>query len=573
MRKLLTILFSLLALHVRAANQPVAGLPTTNSLADTNYVIVVIPHLGANDTQLSNISNLFSRVHTPSSLIAGTNLLRFTNECYVTAVYGLDTNSSLSLSNAGLAAVNGIYRTNLLNGYTQGIYKVAWSPSSGIWVVSNATAEVYGFDIFGASNIGEGVDWAQDFLANPPPPTSWWGPVNVTNCFTVLASSAGLAQPMVSSNLYVSLAGNDTNALRGRIDRPWRNPQRALLASRPGDRVIVDAGQFDTPSAFGSLYWVSNRVSLIGAGRGVTIIGTAGGTEEHLLCASEVALRDFTFIGSIRMGALEMGVTSTNCLIDGCEILATEDIIHCLAMEGTMTMNNCKGVTTWDGLTFVDMRPGGSNRVLRAINCDLMATNTGLVNPQMRLIKGNDVRMEIIGGSLSQIGYLSGLGQAALITMDVDGSMTNNSGSVLCRNVAFYRTVTNGSAFLVTNFLNRTPIFFDNCTPEITIAAFTSGSFTNGWWHRDIAIPNGSVRTNRLVNTTSLTNALVAASEQGHRVTIRDTGGTASGTNIQIFPSGGQKINQQTSTNITTDYGTMTLMILGTNWTVTSKTP
>lgn len=502
---------------------------------------------------------------------------RVTTECFSTVVYGRDTNSTLSVSNAGLAAVNGLYRTNLLNGYTQGIYKIAFSPTFGSFVVSNASQEVYGFDSFGAVNIGDGVQWSDDFLSNPPLPTSWWGPINVTNCFSYVASTAPLNMPTVSSNLYVSESGNDTNAQRGRIDRPWRNVQLALLSSRPGDKVIVGAGVFTNPATLGSHFYVSNRVSLIGAGMGTTLIGIPGTPEENLLCASEVVLRDFTFYGSIRMGAAQMNVASTNCLIDRCEILGTDDIIHVRSYDGTLTVSYCKGLAAYDGLADFENRTGGSNRVIRLINCDFALTNNGSANP-LRLIKGNDTRIEIFGGSYSIIGYAAPLNNA-MIYMDVDSTLVNNSGSVLCNNVRFFRTTTNASALLVTNFLQRTPIYLENCTMDITRPTLNTGSYTNGWYDRQVAMPNGAARTNRLVDVRSLTNALVQASEQGHTITVTDEGLTAAGTNVWIATSAGQHIISggaglgPLQTNITVNGGSATFRVVGTNWALVNNWP
>jgi hypothetical protein len=566
------LLAILQALSAPAATIKWYELPTTNRVAGTNYVIVGID-TGTNGTKVVSADNFFASFgesHMSGDTITlGTNILYFTNQCYTTPIYGQDTNHSVIVSNAGLAAVNGIYITNNVDGFTQGVYKICFDIGFTSFVISNATQKVYGYDDLGGTDIGDGFLWSTDFLGNPPAPRSWWGPITITNCFTVLTTSAGLALPSVSSNIYVMETGNDTNALRGRIDRPWRNIQTALLASQPGDEIIVGPGNYPKLALLGSGGYVSNRVSITGAGRGITTLGMLGDTEFHLYCASEVTLRDFTIIGDIHGGAPEVNGIATNCLLDGLEILGRQDIVHLTALEGVYRINNCRGSSSWDGLACFESRAGSSNRVVRITGCDFSITNAGSGNA-LRMLLGNDARIEAFNSSFSIVGYASG-SDNAIVYMDVAGLMNNNSGSVLLSNCRIFRSTTNFTALLVTNFLNRVPIFFENCTPAVSSAAYVSGSYSNGWFDRIVSMPNGSARTNRLVDTRSLTNSLCAASEQGFRILIRDDGGTASGTNIQIFPSATQKINQQSSTNIVTDYGSMELEIKGTNWTVIRK--
>lgn len=510
----------------------------------------------------TNYTNFSVTGHLLSNYISSVSGTFFTNQCYTS--YGLDTNSTLAVSNAGLSAVNGIYRTNNLNGYTQGIYKVAFSTSFGGYVISNATQQVYGFDDLGANNIGEGIQWANDFLGNPPRPNSWWGPI--TNCFNTLASTIGVAVPMLSSNLYVNAdIGNDTNAVRGRIDRPWRNLQAALANQRYGDTIHVGPGSYPELAAYGEAFNVSNRCRLVGAGREVTFIGTQGGSDETIRCGSEVTLRGFTSYGLPNIGAL--GIIATNCLLEDCTFDAAADAVYVSDFEVLLELRNCKLRTRYDGLADWSMRPGGSNRVIRLVNCDIYGNNTiaGIIQG----ITGGDSRIEMFGGSIE---VYNGSQRNTCVTLDVDTFRTNKTGSILLSNVRLRHASTNLS-LLATNF-NNLPIFLDNCTQEVVTGPLTSGSFTNQWWHRNIALGNGSTRTNRLVDVTSLTNALVAISEQGHRVTITDDLRTASGTNIVIVPHGTQRINGLlTQTNITADGGSMTLMIRSNGWQVISRFP
>lgn len=523
----------------------------------------------ANDGTGDTLRTAGGKINTNFTTLFSTALTA-TNECYVG--YGLDTNSTLSVSNAGLAAVNGIYRTNNLNGYTQGIYKVCFDSVYGSFVISNVTEKVYGFDNVGETTIGNGTQWFDDFLGNNPPPTSWWGPI--TNCFTVLASSAALAQPLLSSNLYVNAdIGNDTNAVRGRLDRPWRNLQPALLASRPGDTVLLGPGSFPTVASYGVNCYVSNRISLVGAGRGVTKVGLPGAPEDFLQCGGQFVIRDMTIYGVPVVGGI--APRATNALFDRVEIIGAADAIYIADFETLFTVRDSDLFSMFDGIADWDGDAGGSNRVIRLINTTITCTNGagGEAFPR-RCIEGGDSRWEMFGGSLES---RDGAGQTSCIHLDMAGAgRPNKSGSVLLSNVRLKHShASGGLSQMVSNF-NRLPVFFDNCTLEATTAELTSGSFTNGWEHRWVGIPNGSVRTNRLVDIRSLTNALVNASPEGHEVTVFDDGKTASGTNIWIVTSADQRIGSSTGptlTNITADAGSITFRVRGTNWFPVNRWP
>ena len=553
-----TTTFNILVPDDSATYSATALITTTNSVpsASVGY------SQAAADARFVNLTN-----HTSTILTVGTNLLRFTNECYVMA----NQNSNVVIvSGAGTASANGTY--------TQAVV--------GVWQKASTTNAIYndGLDFLLTNNAGAtlyllmntfptsvvtGPFWTTVGGAAPAPSSVY---DSVTNCFTVLASSAGLALPMVSSNLYVDAKiGNDSNALRGRIDRPWRNLQPALANQRFGDAILLGPGNYPELPAYGANFDVSNGVRLVGAGRGVTFIGTQGGADETIRCGSEVVLRGFTSYGLPNFGAL--GVISTNAYAEACTFDAAADSVYITDFETLLELRDCDLWTRYDGLADWSKRPGGSNRVIRLINCHIYGNNplAGIIQG----ITGGDSRIEMYGGSIE---VYNGTTRNTCITMDVDTFRTNKTGSVLLSNVRLRHFSASGLSLMVTNAYNL-PVFMDNCTLEPFVpTALVNGTFTNGWEHRWVGIPNvltAHGRTNKLVDTRSLTNALVAASEQGHEVTVFDAGGTAAGTNIIIAPSANQKItNSAASISITANYGSATLRIgPGTNWTLVGKTP
>lgn len=102
-------------------------------------------------------------------------------------------------------------------------------------------------------------------------------------------------------------------------------------------------------------------------------------------------------------------------------------------------------------------------------------------------------------------------------------------------------------------------------TRVVAPATLTSGNYTDdstsiGVQDSIIGIPNGSARTNTLFD---------ASAFQGREITVYDYGGTASGTNVYIITTSGQTINGgPTKTNITTDYGSLTLFSDGANFAI-----
>ena len=98
--------------------------------------------------------------------------------------------------------------------------------------------------------------------------------------------------------------------------------------------------------------------------------------------------------------------------------------------------------------------------------------------------------------------------------------------------------------------------------PNVTPAVYVNGKYTNLISDTVVMMPSGSARTNVLINASI--NGGGAFS--GSTVTIIDDTATASGTNIAITTQSGQTINGAASTSITTDRGSVTLLVRGTNW-------
>lgn len=566
MNRLILVLLLLLGSRpIRAADDTiyVSQLPRTNVLG-TNYIVIHVPSLvgSTNDMWLAPVDALYAGA---TSITIGTNIIRFTNECYVTA--NVNTNA-LVVSGAGTASANGTY-TN-----SGGLTPLFTKPSTvhGIWfdgldwlLTNSAGTTLYSISAdnpTGTWTIVSGV---------APAPSDLYD--SVTNCFLNYLASANVAMPVLSSNLYVNAdIGNDTNALRGRQDRPWKNLQAALANQRYGDTVYIGPGNYPEVAGYGVYFNVSNRVRLIGAGRDVTFIGTRGPPDESIRCASEVVLRDFTTYALPNFGAL--GITSTNPVMDNVHSEASADGVYISAYEGVITIRNSLIDSDFDGVADWENRPGGSNRVIRIYNSGIRCgfyPGGGVSGNPRRCLEGGDTRFEMYGGFLDcRNGSLAN----ACVRLDVETLRTNKSGSILLRNVALYHSSTNSAiSQMVTNFYGL-PILLDNCTMETVTGTLINGSYTNKWSDRLIAIQNASTRTNRLPPISSLTNSLMAATAEGHTKTIFDDLRTASGTNIFILPSGTDKINLNLSqTNITADGGTMTLGIRSNSWQIISRFP
>lgn len=523
-----------------------------------------------NDGTGDTLRSAFQKVNTNfntifAGLIYGTNTLQFSNIC--TVVQNADTNRII-VSGAGQPGVNGVYIQgnpgiyNLTNA-TLGIYYDGFA-----WSLTNAAQDILYFaDITFTDTPVSAVAWALGSGAAPGPVSAYGA---VTNCVTVLAASGGFDLPVLSTNLYLDATlGNDSTAVRGRPDRPWRHLQVALLSQRPGDTLYLGPGTFPDLGPYGQYFYVSNNVRIVGAGRGLTTVGTSNLAEERIICSSGTVLRDFTLHGALWIGHETTTNIATNCIVERLQVFGVADAIKVNRFEQMLTVSDCWLDSPFDVMADWECRPGGSNRVIRFYNSILRGAYNGN-STRVHGIDGGDNRIEMFGGSIEAF---HGPTHNQCVRLDVDGVRTNKTGSVLLSNVRLRHQSTNGLSLMVSNFYNL-PIFLDNCTEEVVTGPLTSGSFTNQWWHRNIALGNGSARTNRLVDVTSLTNALAAISEQGHRVTISDDLRTASGTNLYIYPHGTQKINGVLSyTNITADGGSMTLMIRSNGWQIISSFP
>lgn len=497
---------------------------------------------------------------TATSLSSGTNTVYFTNNCYVSTNVNTQV---INVYGAGTSAANGDYRTNTANGFftnTASAYQITNDGVDWFIVPSLGGAALYSQGTFPAVPVGA---WALEAGANPVP-TSQYGPV--TNCFGATVAIPGFELPVVSTNLYISESlGNDTNAVRGRIDRKFRTFAAALAVSVAGDTFCFDPG--DYPSSSGSMLY---NQKLIGSGRGVTRLNSPGGSENRLRPKSGSYIGNLTFYGAINYGLGAPDSTSdpvTNGVIENCDIIGISDGIEADVWH-SLRFENCFIVSTYDGIADWDFRPGGSNRVMKVKDCDILVTNGSFST--LHGISGGDSRIEVEGGSIT---VLNGPSHNNCIYLSVDTYRTNKTGSVLLSGTRLRSLSTNNSAPFVTNF-NNLPVFMDNCTMETVTATYTAGCYTNQWSDRFVAMPNGSARSNRLPDIRTLTNGLMQATPEGFQVTIFDQGNTASGTNLYVLTAANQKINfGPVQTNISANSGSMTFAVSGTNWIIRASYP
>ncbi len=396
-----------------------------------------------------------------SKQVAVSNLVPVlaTNRAFVAS--GLNTNVIVA-TNAGTAAVNLSYKFAGAGRFTNGIYSITYSLVDDMFYLSNATQRLYSLEAFGDMTIVNGQTWTSVAPGVDPGAATWWGPI--TNNFTTVVGYYPLELPVLNTNLYVdALIGNDTNAVVGRMDRPWRNVYVACAAARSGQSIKVGPGVFT-----GGIF-VSNGVSLEGSGIGVTFIS---GAISYVYANTRVANATF-LTTALHVGQSGFG-RATNVVIENCWIDSNFDGIYLEWWGQPVTIQNCPFIgSDYDGIADWDDSAATTPRVVKIRNCGIYAIDTATHNA-LHGLSGSGSRYEFYGCSIV---VSNGLGDNYGIWLAGTTSRSTTSGSVLLSETI----IQSGS----TNQVSRT-IVTSNGQPVTVIGA---------------AVPTTQLGTGVVVNT------------------------------------------------------------------------
>jgi hypothetical protein len=492
-----------------------------------------------------------------------------TSQCITSSF--LNTNIMLA-QGFGTAAANGTYNWNGSTRFTNGVNVLYFDSGYGAWIISNSVSGVL-YDSFGVPVIGGTQTWDDIVGGAGPLGTTTYGPI--TNCFTSVSFPAAVALPGLTTNLYVDCGiGNDTNAVRGRIDLPWKTVKAALLVLRRGERVIVQPGMY--PEVDGGTMILTNGGALIGAGFGVTVIGTAQGQEDSLFLCSDTVAANFTFHGKIVVGEgqqFSSGAAAneaTNVLVRGMSFDGQADGLGLdtwrdFHLEDAFISDNFDGVANWDN------RGIAKSAWFKNVHIFSIKTNSFEQIHGVSWLSGN---LFWDGGSIT-----ASNGQTHNAGIYIPAS-TNAPAVMLLNGVRITHFTTNNAVSLAVWNSNSARVLITGGYINEVQPPLINSLITNQPSDHVVGVTNANSthtagRTNKLIDTTWFgTNGYLAGK---YEVRVYDRTSTAAGTNIWIETVGNQKINGgPTTTNISANGGAITLSvggIGGTNWVITAKFP
>ncbi len=268
-----------------------------------------------------------------------------------------DDTNSIYVRSAGTAAANGRY-----------VYQRAL-PSPGVWAYTNVANGMYFVSTDGegdgvllirttTNNFGDGTSLYNGFepvntagnlpwerlTGTLPVPTSHFGTNYTTNTLSQLAiSGVPTPAPAIGNAIYVDATnGNDLFWIRGRRDMPMQTLSAANDASVANDVIYVERGQYSGG------FTMNPGVSLIGSGRGKTIIGAPGVSGQGIgITGYGPTLKDFTIYGPINMEHISTSTITTNGLLQNLYVQGTQDGLFLTEWE-SFTVIDCYFTSVWD---------------------------------------------------------------------------------------------------------------------------------------------------------------------------------------------------------------------------------
>ena len=188
-----------------------------------------------------------------------------------------------------------------------------------------------------------------------------------TNVLGSLGSTLSYTNP---ETLFVATNGNDTTAVRGKFDKPWRTVYAANTNATPGDVIKIGVGVFymhgtrdlipdNISPQYSPAMWIKTNITLAGSGRGNTILryqtNGAPSVDSVFVVSDGVTIRDLTIdSGNVTNNnntavPVYLAVDSTNVLFENLDINGGID-----AFGGPATVYakaiNCNFHSWYDGV-------------------------------------------------------------------------------------------------------------------------------------------------------------------------------------------------------------------------------
>lgn len=451
-----------------------ANPPTGNIIIDGSGVIAS----GTNSTIRVSVNGVpLLSAATNIDLIAGTNIvltsvtatntahitinsrdggvstnLYITNHCFV---YAEGDTNNIIVTGAGTPAANGVYRWDgaRWTNASSAVHNITLI--SDTYGLSNATQLLY--ENSTGRPVAPATQW-DTFSGGLPAPTAVY--MDLTNCFDFIGFSKPPEFPPVSTNLYLSMTGNDTNAQRGRIEYPWRNIYKAIRDAVPGDTLVIGPGIYPVdPNLLNEFNSVNDPqgfkpLNFIGAGAEVTILGDPSFPvgEQILHVSSNTIIANLTINGYVRIG--RQGSVCSNVTFQSCYINGQADSIYFVSWSGGVSVYNSHLKSGYDNVADYEVLPMvNSNRIFRAFNT-FMETD-GHAGPA-RNLSGNQSRYEFYGCYLLTRNGSLGTNGNIFLSHEA-GIRTNDNGSVLLSGCFLEHSHNAGASYAIYN-IDPTPV-------------------------------------------------------------------------------------------------------------------
>lgn len=417
--------------------------------------------------------------------------LTVTQECYISTQS--DTNTVI-VSGAGTAGANGTYRYVAGASYHFGGFGLKYDLAGhGAWTITNSAGTYLYFDLNeGLSPATTG--WFSENGANPAP-TSIFG--DITNCFGSFIADRPLRIPF-STFVFVSTDGNDTNGVKGRLDRPFKTLYGAIAAASANDTILLGPGNFpsrETPLTTTTEEWRPPvGVRIIGFGPGVTTIGSSNDlgslAEEIMRLKSDSIVANLSFFGAIYIG--NAAFEATNCSFLNIDMVGERDCIYLEKWNGLVRIEDCNLLSAFDTVSNFDLN-NRTNRMIRIKNSLIDAVKQAENFQDLHALQdaGAWTAWEVYNSRIkAQNGNTFNAAVSTIVA-------TTNRGSILLSGCSIENSNTNGPTWAIYS-TNQCAITVVNSTVT-TNAIFLSGAGASTINIKEPLLDNLTLRSNLTV--------------------------------------------------------------------------
>ena len=456
MKKILFLLGGALAL---------ALIPLLLFAQSTNLPPRPTPGGGGTGGTSSSSANQFTLIPAADGLAASNVLLTAVNLRRTNYYYPATDQKWLKLTNDNATIETnlvGFYNIKLTNGTLRIWTNVAQAGTNNYAIVFDPTNTFGGYSALIITNAGGTVLYYG--LTNVPSvlPTHLTAEEGIgspyligTNLGTLYTNHSylavnGILEPRPATNTwlrYVDPVNGDNTVAAPGPARPYRTAAAAALLAPSNTLIMLAPGRYPIESIV-----LPAGVSLCGAGRDITIIGTTNSSTHSLSVAGNSSLNGLTFYGHLNCDGTSNRFHNLD--IQG----AVDAILGGFAAGSVNFFESCNFSSAYD-----TMNVGGNatnQPTATFLNCSFTVENTGLSTIGRTIVVGTGVKLYFTGCSLTALNFGGTNGPNADPSGCVIGVNSADSRVELAGCALRYPTTNTLGQFAVNyNFANGTNVF------------------------------------------------------------------------------------------------------------------